>query len=116
MSKLQGPVEPRTLPFVGLSPRMRTSTWGDPGPAGFAGQAHAPFAPYAEQAQLGLNGLNLTNLRNRKSLLEGIDRGEPSAAQNSSRPRAHNRHRPKPKKCFTNPSAVYGLSSAATRF
>lgn len=74
VSKIQGPVEIGTPPFVGLSPRMRTSTWADPGQAGFAGQAHAPFAPNAEQAQLGLNGISIQSLRNRKLLLSEIDR------------------------------------------
>lgn len=74
VSKLQGPVEPGTLPFIGLSPRMKNAPWGDPGQAGFAGQAHAPFAPNAEQARLGLTGISANSLRNRKSLLNEIDR------------------------------------------
>lgn len=74
VSKIAGPAQPGMLPFVSLSPRMRTSTWADPGQPGFAGQAHAPFCPNAEQAQLSLNGLSLDNLRNRQALLEGIDR------------------------------------------
>lgn len=74
VSKLQGPVEPGTLPFIGLSPRMKNATWGDPGQAGFAGQAHAPFAPNAEQARLGLTGISASSLRNRKLLLNEIDR------------------------------------------
>lgn len=74
VSKLQGPVEAGTLPFIGLSPRMKNATWGDPGQAGFAGQAHAPFTPNADQAKLGLNGISLTNLKDRRALLNGIDR------------------------------------------
>lgn len=74
VSKLQGPVEPGTLPFIGLSPRMKNAPWGDPGQAGFAGQAHAPFAPNAEQARLGLTGISASSLRNRKLLLNEIDR------------------------------------------
>ena len=74
VSKIQGPVEPGTLPFIGLSPRMKNGPWGDPGQAGFAGQAHAPFAPNAEQAQLGLSGITAASLRNRKVLLGAIDR------------------------------------------
>lgn len=81
VSRIAGPTVPGMLPFVGLSPRMRTSTWADPGQAGFAGQAHAPFCPNAEQAQLGLNGLSLDNLRNRRALLEGIDRLQREANQ-----------------------------------
>src|SRR5262245_38844665 len=52
VSKLEGPVEPGTLPFISLSPHMKTSTWSDPGQAGFLGQAHAPFAPNAEKTDL----------------------------------------------------------------
>lgn len=74
VSKIQGPVESGTPPFVGLSPRMKSSTWADPGQAGFAGQAHTPFAPNAEQAQLGLNGISPESLRNRRLLLNEIDR------------------------------------------
>lgn len=74
VSKIEGPTRPGMLPFVSLSPRMRTSTWADPGQPGFAGQQHAPFCPNAEQAQLDLNGISLENLHNRKALLEDIDR------------------------------------------
>src|SRR5690349_19201126 len=42
VSKLQGPVNPAVPPFVGLSPKMKTSTWADVGQAGFLGVAHAP--------------------------------------------------------------------------
>lgn len=73
VSRIQGSVEPGTVPFVGLSPRMKNAPWGDPGQAGFAGQAHAPFAPNAEQARLGLAGISVESLRNRKRLLEEID-------------------------------------------
>ncbi|MFO1095520.1 MAG: DUF1501 domain-containing protein [Planctomycetaceae bacterium] len=81
VSKIEGPAQPGMLPFVSLSPRMRTSTWADPGQPGFAGQAHAPFCPNAEQAQLSLNGLSLDNLRNRQALLEGIDRLQREASE-----------------------------------
>lgn len=74
VSKLQGPTPAGMLPFVGLSPRMKNPTWGDPGQPGFAGQAHAPFCPNAEQAEISLNGISLENLRNRKALLDGIDK------------------------------------------
>lgn len=74
ISKLQGSVEPGTLPFVSLTPRMKGGAWGDPGQAGFAGQAHAPFAPNYEQARLGLNGISVSSLYNRQSLRQSIDR------------------------------------------
>lgn len=74
VSKIQGPVESGTLPFVGLAPRMKNAPWGDPGQSGFAGQAHAPFAPNSEQARLGLTGISVESLRNRRLLLDEIDR------------------------------------------
>ena len=74
VSKIQGAVEPGTLPFIGLSPRMKGAGWADPGQAGFAGQAHAPFSPNAEQARLGLTGISVESLRNRRLLLNEIDR------------------------------------------
>lgn len=84
VSKIQGPTESGMLPFVSLSPRMRTSTWGDPGQPGFAGQAHAPFCPNAEQAQLSLNGISIENLRNRQALLGAIDRLKREAEHNGA--------------------------------
>lgn len=74
VSKIQGPVKSGMPPFVGLSPRMKSSPWADPGQSGFAGQAHAPFAPNAEEARLGLNGISAESLRNRRMLLDEIDR------------------------------------------
>jgi len=84
VSSIEGPTASGMLPFVSLSPRMRTSTWSDPGQPGFVGQAHAPFCPNAEQAQLSLNGISLDNLRNRKALLEGIDRLQRQADQSGA--------------------------------
>lgn len=84
VSRIQGTVEAGTLPFVGLSPRMKNPTWADPGQAGFAGQGHAPFAPNAEQARLGLNGISAESLRNRKRLLEEIDRLKRDADTNGA--------------------------------
>src|SRR5690606_31726027 len=84
VSRIEGPTGPGMLPFVSLSPRMRTSTWADPGQPGFAGQAHAPFCPNAEQAQLDLNGISLENLRNRRALLDEIDRMKREAHQSGA--------------------------------
>ena len=50
VSKLQGQVKLGIPSFVGLSPRMRTGTWSDPGQPGFLGKAHAPFLPNADGA------------------------------------------------------------------
>jgi hypothetical protein len=74
VSKLQGPAERGMLPFVSLSPRMKTATWGDPGQAGFLGQAHAAFAPNAEKTYWSLNGITLDNLGDRQALLKELDR------------------------------------------
>ena len=84
VSKIQGPVEPGTLPFIGLSPRMKGAAWADPGQAGFAGQAHAPFSPNAEQARLGLTGISMDSLRSRKRLLDEIDRMKREAEQSGA--------------------------------
>jgi hypothetical protein len=72
-SKLMGPAASGVPPFISLAPRMKTSTWGDPGPAGFCGQAHAPFAPYADQATLELKGVSKQGLSARQTLLDQID-------------------------------------------
>ena len=75
ISKIQGPVDRGTPAFVGLTPRMKSRSWSDPGQAGFAGAAHAPFLPNADGAgNLSLNGLTLDQLHNRKSLLDRLDR------------------------------------------
>jgi hypothetical protein len=84
VSKLQGPNEAGTLPFVGLSPRMRNATWGDPGQAGFVGQAHAPFAPNSEQVQFGLNGISLQHLRSRQALLAAVDHWQQEAERSGA--------------------------------
>jgi hypothetical protein len=74
VSKLQGPVEPSVPPFVGLSPRMKTSPWADPGQPGFLGLAHAPVKPNADgMTDMVLKGVSLHQLSNRKALLTGFD-------------------------------------------
>ena len=74
VSKLAGPVNSATPAFVSLVPKMRTSTWGDPGQAGFAGMAHAPFAPNASgTTDLTLNGMSLEKLANRRALMANLD-------------------------------------------
>jgi hypothetical protein len=74
VSKLQGPVGLGTPPYVCLSPKMRTSTWADPGQSGFAGQAHAPFTPNAGNAELLLKGLSVDKLADRRALRQQLDR------------------------------------------
>jgi hypothetical protein len=75
VSRLRGPAQSGTPPFVSLTPKMKTSGWADPGQPGFAGPAHAPFTPNAEgQANLVLNGLTLGQLADRRTLNQRLDR------------------------------------------
>jgi hypothetical protein len=75
VSKLQGPTSPDVPPFVGLSPKMKTSTWADPGRPGFLGLAHAPFQPNADgRADMVLKGVALEQVGDRKRLLASFDR------------------------------------------
>jgi hypothetical protein len=63
-------VDPAVPPFVGLSPRMKSPTWADPGRPGFLGPAYAPFKPDGEMmANLRLNGVNANQLADRRRLL-----------------------------------------------
>ncbi len=74
VSKLRGPRHPAVPPFVGLSPKMKTSTWADPGQPGFLGLAHAPFLPNAEGlGDMVLKGVGLDQLGDRKALLGSFD-------------------------------------------
>jgi hypothetical protein len=74
VSKLQGPTHPAVPPFVGLSPKMKTSTWADPGQPGFLGLAHAPFKPNAEGlGDMVLKRASLEQLGDRKALLASFD-------------------------------------------
>jgi hypothetical protein len=75
VSKLQGAVSPAVPPFVGLSPKMKTATWADPGRPGFLGLAHAPFQPNADgRADMVLKGVALEQLGDRRRLLGSFDR------------------------------------------
>jgi hypothetical protein len=74
VSRLQGPTDPAVPPFVGLSPKMKTSTWADPGQPGFLGLTHAPFKPNADgMGNMVLKGASLDELSNRKALLASFD-------------------------------------------
>ncbi|MBM3968906.1 MAG: DUF1501 domain-containing protein [Planctomycetes bacterium] len=74
VSKLQGAVDPAVPPFVGLAPKMITSTWADPGQPGFLGPSHAPFLPNAEgKKDMVLNGIDSDRFGTRKSLLKNFD-------------------------------------------
>jgi hypothetical protein len=74
VSKLQGPTREAIPPFVGLSPKMKTSTWADAGQPGFLGLAHAPFKPNADgMGSMVLKGTSLEQLGDRKTLLRRFD-------------------------------------------
>jgi len=74
VSRLQGPTAPSIPPFVGLSPKMKSSGWADPGQAGFLGLTHAPFKPNADgMANMTLQGVSMDRLGDRRALLSGFD-------------------------------------------
>lgn len=75
VSKLQGPADPGVPSYIGLAPRMKTSTWADNGQGGFLGLAHAPYTPNAgSAASLELGEVTLGRLSDRQSLGRKLDR------------------------------------------
>lgn len=75
LSKLYGPVDPATPPFVSLTQPTAHAQWGDPGSPGFLGIAHAPFKPAGDgKADMVLNGVSLDRLSDRRQLLSGFDK------------------------------------------
>ncbi|HUF63268.1 MAG TPA: DUF1501 domain-containing protein [Verrucomicrobiales bacterium] len=75
MTRLQGPANAATPPFIGLSPKTAHRPWGDPGQAGFLGAGCAAFQPNGGgSGDLVLNGITLERLRDRESLLGSFDR------------------------------------------
>jgi hypothetical protein len=73
VSRLQGPAHPSVPPFVGLSPRMTTSTWADAGQPGFLGLTHAPFKPNADGMADMVLGMGMERLGDRRALLSSFD-------------------------------------------
>lgn len=74
VSKLQGLVDPAVPAFVGLSPKMISSTWADVGQPGFLGLAHAAFKPNADgMRNMTLKNLSMQDLGNRRALLSSFD-------------------------------------------
>ncbi len=75
VSRLQGPVDPATPPFVGLSPKMGHMPWARNGEPGFLGVAHAPFEANrgGGTADMKLNGMSLDRLHDRAALLKSFD-------------------------------------------
>jgi hypothetical protein len=74
VARLQGPAADAVPPFVGLSPKMKTSTWANPGQPGFLGQAYAPIKPNADGlASMTLKGMTVSQLGDRKALMRKFD-------------------------------------------
>jgi hypothetical protein len=75
VSRLQGPVDPATPPFIGLSPKMGHMPWARNGEPGFLGVAHAPFEANrgGGTADMKLNGMSLDRLHDRATLLKSFD-------------------------------------------
>jgi hypothetical protein len=74
VSKVQGSVNGAVPPFVGLSPKMKTSTWANPGQPGFLGNAHAPVKPNAEGiANMVLQGMTIDQFGERKTMMRAFD-------------------------------------------
>jgi hypothetical protein len=74
VAKLQGPAADAVPPFVGLSPKMKTSTWANPGQPGFLGHTYAPIKPNADGlASMTLKGMTVSQLGDRKALMRKFD-------------------------------------------
>ena len=74
VSKLQGPTREGIPPFVGLSPKMTTSTWAIVGEPGFLGRAHAAFKPNADgMGSMVLKDMTLEQLGDRRKLMQSFD-------------------------------------------
>ncbi len=74
VSKINGPVNVSTPPFVSLVPKMKNAAWGDPGQPGFLGVPHSAFRPTDDGlADMLLNGISLDRLHDRQSLLKRFD-------------------------------------------
>jgi hypothetical protein len=74
VAKVQGPVDESVPPFVGLSPKMKSTTWSNPGYPGFLGKAYAPLTPNADgMANMTLQGMTVSQLNERKVLMQKFD-------------------------------------------
>ncbi|MFO0867083.1 MAG: DUF1501 domain-containing protein [Gemmataceae bacterium] len=74
VSKLQGPTAPAMPSFVGLAPKMATSTWADAGQPGFLGIQHAPIKPNADgMGSMTLDRMRLEHFADRRALLGSFD-------------------------------------------
>ena len=73
-SKLLGPREAGTPPFIGLAPDAGHPPYGSPGLPGFLGTAHSAFRPSGPaKTDMVLDGITPERLRNRGELLSRFD-------------------------------------------
>src|SRR5262249_23200024 len=85
VSKLRGPTRPDVPPFVGLSPKMKTSTWAIVGEPGFLGRKHAAFKPNADgTGSMKLEHVTLERLGQRRRLMRPFDKLRPENDRNRS--------------------------------
>ncbi len=74
VAKVQGAVTESVPPFVGLSPKMKTPTWANPGQPGFLGGAFAPLTPNADgMANMALRGMTVDQFGDRTALMRKFD-------------------------------------------
>ena len=75
VSKLRGPANAATPPYISLTPPMRVSGWSDPGQPGYLGQAHSAFSPNASgRRDLTLRDISVEQLSDRQQLMKQLDR------------------------------------------
>ncbi|WP_425619436.1 DUF1501 domain-containing protein [Anatilimnocola sp. NA78] len=85
VSKLKGPANPGTPPFVSLSPKMKNRPWGDPGQSGFVGQAYSPFTPNADGGgTLSVGSVSVEQMADRRALAQQLDRFKRAADANGA--------------------------------
>lgn len=73
VSKVLGPADPATPPYVSGCYTCTHGPYNEPGP-GFLGAAHTPFRPLGPTRQdMILNGVTLDRLSDRKTLLKSFD-------------------------------------------
>src|SRR4051794_26452792 len=73
VSKVQGPAQPESPPFVSLCYTCSHGPYNEPGP-GFLGPSHAPFRPMGPaRDDMLLRGVSVQRLGDRKTLLKDFD-------------------------------------------
>jgi hypothetical protein len=73
VARLQGPVDPATLPFISLCYTCTHGPYNEPGP-GFVGTSYAPFRPMGpSRNDMVLQGVTVDRLADRRSLMRSFD-------------------------------------------